>query len=95
MKSKFRGAKLITLILFLTGAKADLPVHCISKDEPSTEKLQGTWYFHVSQQSSEVNLFHTQEVCTHQLPNKVQAIGQDYQFSFSEEDIWKVIVLPN
>jgi hypothetical protein len=50
------------------------------------------WLFHVAPESAELNLFEQQEVCTHNLPNRVQIIGRDYQFSLAEEDVWSVLV---
>jgi hypothetical protein len=85
----------INVFLLLQGlAKADLPVHCISKEDPSTDKLLGTWFFHVSKSVDTVNLFQTKEVCTHNLPNRVQVIQKENKFHFDSEDIWKVKLLP-
>ena len=84
----------INVLLLLGIAKADLPVHSISKQDPSTDKLNGYWYFHVSKTVDTVNLFQTKEVCTHNIPNKVQTIKKDHKFSFESEDVWKVKLLP-
>jgi len=48
------------------------------------------WRFHVSQRTDTVNLFQTDEVCTHKLPNKLQMIGKEHEFKFDKEDVWKV-----
>jgi hypothetical protein len=45
--------------------KADQPVHCLRGD------VMGEWTFHVAAQTDTIDLFQTQEVCTHMLPNKV------------------------
>ena len=45
--------------------KADQPVHCLRED------LFGVWNFHVSKEKAIVNLYDTNEVCTHNVPNKV------------------------
>jgi hypothetical protein len=45
--------------------KADQPVHCLR------EQLFGMWKFHVSGDTQTVNLFDSQELCTHRVPNKV------------------------
>jgi hypothetical protein len=40
-----------------------------------------------------VNLFQTDEICTHKLPNKVQIIGDDHGFQFEKSKVWKVKLL--
>ena len=60
--------KMSILMMLLTLSpvvKADLPVHCITYEEPSTAKFEGIWHFHVSKDVAEVNLFKVKEVCTH------------------------------
>ena len=42
-----------------------------------------------------VNLFESSEVCTHQLPNKVQLIDKSFSWSFAAEDIWQVKLSPD
>ena len=54
--------------------RADQPVHCLKDD------VFGTWDFHVNSQPETVNLFHTDEVCTHQQPNKVQILSSKQHF---------------
>lgn len=66
-----RTAKLVILAL-LQSVRADQPVHCLR------ESLYGVWDFHVSAQSESVNIFSTQEVCTHKVPNGLQFINNDY-----------------
>lgn len=66
---------------------ADQPVHCLKDD------VFGTWDFHISQQTDVVNLFQTNEVCTHMLPNKVQIISADHKFSMANQDIWRMQLL--
>lgn len=45
--------------------KADQPVHCLR------EAMFGVWNFHVSKDKGKVNLFETNQVCSHEIPNKV------------------------
>jgi len=53
-------------------ARADQPVHCLRG------QLYGVWHFYVSDQQDTVDLFKVSEVCTHQLPNKLQVIGPNH-----------------
>ena len=50
------------------------------------------WFFHVTPDPEDLNLFEQQEVCTHSIPNKVQIIDRNYNFSMSEKDTWSVLV---
>jgi hypothetical protein len=50
----------------------------------------GVWNFHVNTKSDKVNLFQTNEVCTHTLPNKLQVIDDDHQWLFQEEDTYRI-----
>ena len=70
-------------------ARADQPVHCLRDD------AFGVWNFHVSKQTEVVNLFQTDEVCTHALPNKVQIVSGSHKFAFGESDTWKVKLMDN
>ena len=56
---------IIGLLTLLQLVKADLPVHCVTYEEPSTAKFEGIWHFHVSKDVADVNLFKVREVCTH------------------------------
>jgi hypothetical protein len=38
----------------------------------------GTWDFHVSQEVDTVDLFQTNEVCTHKRPNHIQIVAKDH-----------------
>lgn len=53
-------------------------------------QLYGLWHFYVSSTPELVNLYQTDEVCTHEVPNKLQVVEKDHQFSFAQEDLWKV-----
>ena len=64
-------------ILLLTSTKADQPVSCLR------EQVYGLWEFHVNTQVDNVNLFQTNEVCSHHLTNKVQIIEKSHSFSFA------------
>ena len=44
----------------------------------------------MSRDTQKVNLFETDEVCTHKQPNTMQLIGPNYKFTFDEEDIWSI-----
>ena len=69
--------------------KADQPVHCLR------DNAYGEWDFHVSTEVNNVNLFQTQEVCTHERPNHIQIMSKDHQFTFEKEEVWKVKLLPD
>lgn len=45
--------------------RADQPVHCLRG------QLYGLWHFYVSSEPALVNLYETDEVCTHTIPNKL------------------------
>ena len=55
---------LTTILALLKNVKSDQPVHCIRG------QVYGTWNFYVSTNIEQVNLFDTQQVCTHMIPNK-------------------------
>ena len=67
--------------------KADQPVHCLR------ESVYGTWDFHVSKDVGNVNLFEAKEVCTHQLPNKLQMLSEGHEFAFADEEVWKMSLM--
>ena len=67
---------LLLMLSALAQVHADQPVSCLS------QKITGSWNFHVNSDEQDVNLFTTNEVCTHQLPNKVQVVQKDYKASF-------------
>ena len=70
--------------LFLTAVKADLPVHCLTNqfgqnlNQNDGNSPVGTWNFYVSKDSRDVNLFQVKEVCTHQIPNRIQIVDQNH-----------------
>ena len=66
---------------------ADQPVHCIR------EELFGIWNFHVSTDKGNVNLFDTKEVCTHQVPNRIQLVNKGHQFAFADQDTYRINLL--
>ena len=80
-------ACLLNLLTLEDVARADQPVHCLKDD------IFGTWDFHVNSQVNTVNLFQTKEVCTHQLPNKVQILSKDHKFNFPKEEIYRTQLL--
>ena len=55
--------------------------------------MYGLWEFKVAKQVDHLNLFQTDEVCTHQLVNKVQLVSKDHKFSFDQEDTYKVSLM--
>ena len=52
--------------------------------------MYGTWDFYVSKDQQHINVYSSQEVCTHTLPNKLQFIGPDFKFEFSKFELWKI-----
>lgn len=73
----------LSLFSLLSTAKADQPVSCLNK-------APGTWNFHVSQDTDNIDLYKTASVCTHQQPNKLQLIDEDYRFQFANEQVYQV-----
>ena len=69
--------------------KADQPVHCLR------ENLYGVWDFHVSQDKGTIDLFDTNELCTHEVPNKVQLVNKDHKFAFETEDVYRMNIMEN
>ena len=67
--------------------RADQPVHCLRDD------VFGTWDFHINSKPDIVNLFQTDELCTHMLPNKVQIVSPGHKFAFPEEEIYRTQLL--
>ena len=59
-------------------------MHCLRQD------IYGDWTFHVSTDKEKVNLFEVKDVCTHNLPNGVQVIGETFKFAFAAEELVKV-----
>lgn len=68
MKDLWRHVLLLSF--FLIGTLADQPVGCLRK-----HVHEQVWNFHISKDTQNVNLFQTNEVCTHAIPNKVQIIS--------------------
>ena len=71
------------------GVKADQPVHCLRQD------IYGEWTFKVGKQPDVINLFEQGQLCTHDLPNGVQVIAPNHQFSFAAADTIKVNLKDN
>lgn len=82
------GARLAAALLLLSPASADQPIKCTSKED----FMGGVWNFHVSPHQETVDLFAQSEVCTHQVPNRVQIIAEDYQFEMYPQTLWKVMI---
>ena len=89
-----RGApikKLAALCLLFnmspTEVKADQPVHCLR------DSAIGEWDFHVSKEAESVDLFKSNEICTHKRPNHVQIVSASHKFQFAQEEVWKVKLL--
>lgn len=53
----------------------------------------GVWDFHVSKDIENVDIFNTNEICTHKRPNHVQIISADHQFAFKNEEVYRVKLL--
>lgn len=68
----------LCLLGLMAGTKADQPVHCVR------DKIYGVWDFFVSSEQQSVSLFDTAEVCTHQLPNRIQLVTSDHKFAFEK-----------
>jgi hypothetical protein len=66
-------------VLALTGlAVADQPVHCYK------DLVLGKWNFKITRDSALPNLFNSESVCTHELPNKLQIIKKGHKFQFED-----------
>jgi hypothetical protein len=48
------------------------------------DQVVGDWEFKVTESSTLPNIFKSQEVCSHELPNKLQIIEDDYTFEFAD-----------
>ena len=75
------------IFALLEAAKADQPVHCLSND------ILGDWTFHISADQQLVNLFESEDLCTHKQPNGLQIITGDHKFKFDKETTLKVKLL--
>ncbi len=81
---------MLYISLLLATVAADQPVRCSDRNP----YVGSTWNFHVSGGGpQEVDLFDSKEVCTHEMPNKMQIIAESYQFAFESEQLWKVKML--
>lgn len=40
-----------------------------------------------------MNLYQTKELCTHNVPNKIQLVNAEHQFFFEKEDLYKINLL--
>ena len=89
MKNAISMAVLCLIANINPFVKADQPVHCLR------EQLYGVWNFHVSKEKALVNLYETDEVCSHNVPNKVQLVNSDHKFAFDTEDIYRVSLMDN
>ena len=74
----------MALLLGIAKVKADQPVSCMSN------VVSGRWTFHISKEVQQVNLFEAKEVCTHQMPNKLQIMSQKDDFSFERQKTLKL-----
>ena len=88
-KSIITLAKLCLLFNLNPFVKADQPVHCLR------ESMFGVWNFHVTKDVDNVNLFTTSEVCSHELPNKIQLVSSAHEFTFGSEDIYRLNIMEN
>jgi len=43
----------------------------------------------------DINLFQTDEICTHKRPNHIQVVAKNHEFKFEKEEIWRVKFLDN
>lgn len=59
------------------------------------ENVKGVWDFHVSTEEQTINLFESNEVCTHKQPNKLQVVESSYNFQFDKASIWRVTLGDN
>jgi hypothetical protein len=59
------------LKLILGSVSADQPVNCLRQNFH-----ENIWNFYVSQDTQKVDLFKTRELCTHNIPNKVQIMNE-------------------
>ena len=68
----------LVVALLLGLVSADQPVHCVM------ESSKGVWEFNVLQDDNTIDLFKTNEVCSHQLPNKIQVLSPKAKLSFGQ-----------
>jgi hypothetical protein len=80
-------AKIMSLMATVA---ADQPVRCSERQAYTGS----TWVFHVGNGPAEVDVFAAKEVCTHEMPNKMQIVAEAYEFAFGDdEQVWKVKLL--
>jgi len=80
MKSRQSIVRSVLGILALSGyAAADQPVHCYE------DLVVGDWEFEITERATLPDLFKSEEVCSHELPNKLQIIEDDYSFEFADQ----------
>ena len=84
--------KSILIGLLFSQSRADQPVKC-PKTGGDVNYVGSTWTFHLTSETSSVNLFEAKEVCTHQLPNKVQIIAEDFNFQLHNQSFYKVKII--
>ena len=70
--------KLLTTILFLTAARADQPVHCLKS------QVEGKWTIYVQTESFEPDIFNINEICTHNIEQKLQVIQKDHEWDLRD-----------
>lgn len=57
--------------------------------------LQGPWHLTVDEDVRQGSLYDTEELCTHNIPNKVQLVNKSHNFRFDNEDIYRINILEN
>lgn len=82
-----KNYRIFVLSMLLGLSSADQPVHCVNKD------IYGEWNFKVSKDQQTVNIFETEDICTHKMPNGVQIIDQDFKFFFAQSDNVKIKIM--
>ena len=89
---KIPTACLILLSICILTVCGDQPVKC-TKNGNGINYIGGTWTFYVNPEPQILDLYKQKDVCTHNLPNSIQIIGQEYQFHLDKFDAWKVKII--
>ena len=77
------------LLLLASTVKADLPVKCPKQ----STSIGSTWTMHVDPNVQNLNLYQQNQLCGHNLPNRIQIIDDKYKFEIQNAQKVKVTIV--
>ena len=83
---------LVFIFICILTVCADQPVKC-PKGGDGMNYIDGTWTFYVNPEPQILDLYKQRDVCTHNLPNSIQIIGQEYKFNMEKHEKWQVKIV--